>query len=109
MAGSVSDDEFPLVSRKITVSHINRNSLLPLVFETICKKGEIKFAAGCAVAGCILTEGGKLVLVHRLGLIKKPADERAFTIIDAATGDETENLLTLVLGKVGVDVAGDER
>ena len=48
--------------------------------------------------------GGKLVLVDHLGVVQQPDDERALAVIDAAAGEEAQQLLLLVAGEVGVDV-----
>ena len=48
--------------------------------------------------------GGELVLVDHLGVVQQPADERALAVVDAAAGEEAQQLLLLVAGEVGVDV-----
>ena len=48
--------------------------------------------------------GGELVLVDHLGVMQQPADERALAVVDAAAGEEAQELFLLVAGEIGVDV-----
>ena len=40
--------------------------------------------------------------------MQQPTDERGFAVVDAATGEETQQILAFVFGQVGVDIGGDE-
>ena len=53
-------------------------------------------------------EQGKDLDIETPGLIEEPPDERALPVVDAAAGDETQELLALVLREVFVDVGGDQ-
>jgi hypothetical protein len=56
----------------------------------------------------ILGDRGELVLVGRLRIVEETSDQRALAVVDAAAGEKAEQLLSLVLREVGVDVGGDQ-
>ena len=56
----------------------------------------------------VLLDRGELIFVDHLRFEEQPADERALAVIDAAAGDEAQQLLALVLREVVVDVGGDQ-
>jgi hypothetical protein len=49
-----------------------------------------------------------LILINHLGFIEQPANQRRFAIINAAAGNEAQQLLPLMLRKVLVNIRGDE-
>jgi hypothetical protein len=108
VAGGVGDDELALVGAEVAVGHVDRNALLPLVFEAVSEEGQVDLAAGGAVARRVLLDRRELIFIDHLGFVKQAADERALAVIDAAAGDEAQELLALVLSEVFVDVRGNE-
>ena len=56
----------------------------------------------------VALDRGELILVDHLGFVEQLADERALAVVDAAAGQEAQQLLVLVLLEVGVDVGGDQ-
>ena len=46
-------------------------------------------------------ERGQLVVENLLGLVQQPADQRGLAVVDAAAGDEAQQLLSLLLGEPG--------
>jgi hypothetical protein len=47
-----------------------------------------------------------LVVEDLLGLVEQPADQRRLAVVDAAAGDEAQQLLALLRGEPGLDVGG---
>ena len=47
----------------------------------------------------------ELILEDHLGFVQQPADQRRFAVVDAAAGDEAQQVLPLVRAKVGLDIA----
>jgi hypothetical protein len=46
----------------------------------------------------------ELIVKNLLGLVEQPPDQRGLAVIDAAAGDEAQQLLALLLGEPRLDV-----
>ena len=105
VAGRVGDDELAAVGREVAVRHVDGDALLALGLQAVGQQGEVDLAgAGGADLLAVALHRGELVLVDHLGVVQQPADERALAVVDAAAGEEAQQLLLLVAGEVGVDV-----
>jgi len=51
----------------------------------------------------------QLVLEQQLGFIQQASDQRRFAVVDAAAGDEPQQILALLLGEIGLDLGGGRR
>ncbi len=105
VAGRVGDDELAAVGREVAIRDVDGDALLALGLQAVGQQGEVDLAgAGGADLLAVALHGGELVLVDHLGVVQQPADERALAVVDAAAGEEAQELLLLVAGEVGVDV-----
>ena len=105
MARRVGDDELAAVGREVAIRDVDGDALLALGLQAVGQQGEVDLAgAGGADLLAVAFHGGELVLVDHLGVVQQPADERALAVVDAAAGEEAQELLLLVAGEVGVDV-----
>ena len=91
VAGSISDDEFPLVGREEAVSDIDGDALLTLSLKPIEQKREVDVLTLRAMLDAVALQGGELVFEDQLGVVEQPADQRGLPIIDRATGDEAQH------------------
>src|SRR5690606_19960869 len=71
--------------------------------QAVDQQGEIDVAVLGAVALAVRLQRGKLVVEQQLGIVQQAADERALAIVDAAAGNETQEVLGFVLMQVGGD------
>ncbi len=109
VAGGVGDDELAFLGREIAVGDIDGDALLPLRLQAVHQQGQIQFFAGGAVLDRVAAHGGELIFVDQLGVVQQPADQRAFAVVDAAAGDEAQQILALVGFQIGRDVLFDQR
>ena len=87
------------------VGDIDGDALLALGLKAVDQQGEVDLLALGAVAFRVGLERLELVVEDALRLIKKPADEGALAVVDAAAGDEPQGLLVALLLEVLDDVA----
>ena len=88
--GRVGDDEGAARRREKPVGDVDRDSLLPLVFQTVQQQREIDVVAGRAEAARLAPEAFELVVEDQLRVVKQAADQGRFTVIDRAAGQETQ-------------------
>ena len=89
VAGGVGDDELALGAREIAVSDVDRDRLLAFGRETVDQQRKVDRAA----RGCLGPERGELVVRDLAGLVEQPPDQGRFAVVDAAAGDEAQQLL----------------
>ena len=94
--------------REVAVGDIDGDALLALGLQPVGEQREVDLVAGRSLGGPVGFEAGELVLVDHLRVVEQATDERRLAVVDAAAGEEPEQILALVLGEVGVDVGGDE-
>jgi hypothetical protein len=90
--GRVGDDERAPRSREEAVGDINRDALLPLVFQPVEQQREIDIVAGRAEALRLALEPFELVVQNQPGVVKQPADQRRFAVIDRSAGQKPQQL-----------------
>ena len=100
MARAVGDDEFAFLGAEESVCHIDGDALLALGGQAIDQQREIDLAVLGAVAARIGFQRRELVVEQQLGVVQQAADQRAFSIVHAAAGDEAQQILALVLAQV---------
>ena len=108
MPRSVGNDELSLGRGKIAISHIDRDPLLTLGFQTIRQQRGIKITARGSVNRRSLFNGSELILVDHFGIVKQAADQCALAIVNAATGNESQQLFTLMLSEIFVNICGNQ-
>jgi hypothetical protein len=102
----VGDDELALVARKIAVSDVDRDALLALGAEAVDQQREVDRLALGAVPLAVALQRGELVVEDLPRLVKQPPDQGRLAVINAATGDEAQQLFCLLRGKPGTNVIG---
>jgi len=107
VARSIGNDELALGGGKITVGHIDGDALLTLGLQAIDQQRQIDvFACGTDLLG-VAGDRFEVVLVDHLRIVQQAADQRALAVVDVAAGEETQELLALVLRQVREDVGGN--
>ena len=104
MPRRVRDDEFALVAGEETIRHVDSNALLALGREPVDQQREVDLLALGAVALAIGFERFELVVEDLLGLVQQAPDQRRLAVIDAAAGDEAQQLLALLFGEPRADL-----
>ncbi len=104
MARRVGDDEFALVGGEVAIGDIDGDALLALGRQPVDQQREIEIAALGAELPRIALERRELVVEQQLGFIEQPADQRGLAVIDAAAGDEAQQVLAFLRQQIGFDV-----
>ncbi|MNN07315.1 hypothetical protein D3C81_1201390 [compost metagenome] len=107
VAGGVGDDELALVGGEEAIGDIDGDALFALGGQAIHQQGEVEFLALGAHLFRIGFELAELVLEQHLGFVEQAADQRALAVVDAAAGDEAQQLLVLLLFQVGFQVVAE--
>jgi hypothetical protein len=103
VAGRIGDDEFALLGGEEAIGHVDGDALLALRGQPVDQQREVQLLALRAVLLRVGIQCGELILVDQFGFVQQPADQRALAVIDAAAGDETQQVLVLV----GLEIAED--
>jgi len=93
VARRVGDDELALLGREEAVGDVDRDALLALGREAVDEQREIEIVALCAELLRIGVERGELIVEQRLRLVEQAADQRGLAVVDAAAGDEAQQIL----------------
>ena len=101
VARRIGDDELPLGCGEIPVCDIDRDALFAFCAQSIGEQREVHDSSRLVHGG--LGDGAELVLVHSLRVVEEAADERGFSIVDTATGNETEQVLFFFATQEEVD------
>ncbi|OPZ70407.1 MAG: hypothetical protein BWY82_02076 [Verrucomicrobia bacterium ADurb.Bin474] len=108
MAGTIADNEAPLLSREVAVCHVDRYPLLALRLESVGQQGRIKRRIRRAMHLRILHHRRQLVLVNHVGIIQQPPDEGALAVVHASARQEPQHVLLLVPPQIGRHVIADQ-
>ena len=108
MPRRVGDDELALGGREEAIGDVDGDALLALGAEPVDQQREIDLLALGADLAAVGLERSHLVVEDLPGLVEQPADQRRLAVVDAAAGDEAQQLLALLPLEIGGDVAGDE-
>ena len=108
MARGICDDELARSGREVAERDIDRDPLLALALEAVDEEREVELARLRAERLRVARGGGERVLVHHVGVVQEPPDERALPVVDRAAGEEAEEVLALVAREVLLDVARDQ-
>ena len=73
--------------------------VVPTEGQAVDEQREVDVAALGAPTLAVGLDRGELVLEQHLGLEQQAADDRALAVVDAAAGDEAQQLLVLLLSK----------
>src|SRR5690606_12231410 len=93
-----------LVGAEEAVGDIDGDALLSLGGKPVHQQGEIDLAVLGAVALAVGFECAELVVEQQPGVVQQAADQRALAVVNAAAGDEAQQVLGLVLLQVGGDL-----
>jgi hypothetical protein len=99
VAGRVGDDELALRAREEAVGDVDRDPLLALGRQAVDEQREINGAALRAVACAVGLDRGELVVEDLLALEQQPPDQRRLAVVDAAAGDEAQQVLGFLLAQ----------
>jgi hypothetical protein len=102
----IGDDELAPLTSEIAVGDIDRDSLLPLGRKPVDQQRKVDLLALRPVAFAVGLQRRKLVIEDLLGFVEQPADQRRLAIVDAAAGDEAQQLLRLLRGEPFANVRG---
>ena len=90
MPRGVGDNKFALLGREVAVGDIDGNPLLALGLQTVNQQRQIEFFALRTVTFAVIMQRGELIFVNLTGIVQKPANQRTFTVIDAAAGQKAQ-------------------
>src|SRR5215831_1811835 len=88
----VGDDEGALRRCEEPVGHIDRNSLLPLVFQSVQQEREVQVAPGCAKPARFALQRGELIVQDQRAVVEEPADQSRLAVIDRSAGQKAEKI-----------------
>ena len=104
----VGDDKLALGTRKEAVGDVDRDALLALGRQPVDQQREVDPFALRTMALAVAFERGQLIVEDLLRFVEQPADQGRLAVIDAAAGDEAQELLRFLLGKPGANVGANE-
>lgn len=90
MARGIRQDKGALVRRKVAVGHIDRDALLALGTQAVDKQAQIHAVETAVRRGAF--HGFYLVRQHRLGVIKKAANEGGLTVVHRTRRAQAQRL-----------------
>ena len=108
VARRVGDDELALGAGEEAIGDVDRDALLALGRQPVDEQREIDPLALRAVALAVAFERGELVVEDLLRFVEQPPDQRRLAVVDAAAGDEAQQLLLFLLLEPGADVGADQ-
>ena len=91
--GRVGDDELAPLGGEEAVGDVDGDALLALGRQPVDQQREIELLALGAEPARVALERRELIVEQRLRFVQQPADQRALAVIDAAAGDEAQQLL----------------
>ena len=103
VARRVGDDELALRRGEEAVGDVDGDALLALGLEPVDQQREIDVVAVGAVLPGIALQRRQLVLEDQLGVVEQPADQRRLAVVDRAAGQEAQQRLLLLHGKIVAD------
>ena len=93
-----------LRAREEAVSDVDRDALLALRRQPVDEQREIDLLALRPVALAVAFERGELVVEDLFALEQQAPDQRRLAVIDAAAGDEAQQLLRFLLDEPSANV-----
>ena len=109
MPRGVGYDELALFSSKKTIGDVDGDALFALCCEAVDEEGKVNLAALGAYTFAVCFKRSKLIFKDHLAVIEQASNQRGFTIVNRATGDETQHGFVLVRLKIGINVFGNKR
>ena len=88
----IGDDEGASGGRECAISNIDRYALFAFRLQAVHQQRQVQCAVEAAMLPAVLSQPGQLVLVDETGIVEQAADQRRFPVIDAAAGDETQEV-----------------
>jgi hypothetical protein len=95
VARRVGDDELALLGREEAVGDVDRDALLALGRRARRPAARNRCRSPCVPTACCRLERRELVVEDLLGVVEQPPDQRRLAVVDAAAGDEAQQLLVL--------------
>jgi hypothetical protein len=92
VAGRVGHDELARRRGEVAVGDVDRDALLALGRQAVEQQRVVELAVLRAGALGVGLQRGELVLEDELGLPQQAADQRALAVVDAAAGDEAQEI-----------------
>ncbi len=86
----VGNNKFAFLGREIAVCHINGNSLLALSLQPVDQQRQIEFFTLGAMTLTVVMQRRELIFINLTRIVQQSANQRAFTVIDAAAGQEAQ-------------------
>jgi hypothetical protein len=92
VAGRVGHDELAPRGGEVTVGDVDGDALLALRRQAVEQQRVVELAVLAAGPARVGLQRGQLVLEDQLGLPQQPSDQRALAVVDAAAGDEAQQV-----------------
>ena len=95
VAGGVGDHEGAARRVEEAVGDVDGDALFALGLESVHQQRKIDIVAGGAVLDAVARQRLQLILIDHLAVVQEPADQRRFSVVDRAAGDEAQLILAL--------------
>ena len=92
VARAIGDDELAARRLEVAIGHVDGDALLALGLQAVDQQGEIGHFARGAPAAAVVGHGRELVVEHLARVVQQAADQRALAVVDAAAGDEAQQV-----------------
>jgi hypothetical protein len=93
MSGRVSDDEPTPRRPEITKSNVDGDALLAFSLKTIEQQRKIQLIARGAKNPAGAVQLDEMIVEDDLRIVKEPADQRRFSVVNASAGQEPQGVL----------------
>ena len=104
MAGRVGDDKLALVGREKPIGHVDGDALLAFGGQPIHQQRKVDPLVARDAVAAFLPKARELIVQHQLAVIKQPADQGGFAIVDASAGHEPQQRLIRLLRQPKVEI-----
>ncbi len=104
----IGDDKGALRRREEAIGDVDRDALLPLVFEPIEQQREIEIVAGRAEPSRFAPQCAELVVEDRAAFVEQAADQCRFAVVDRPAGQQTQQILARPNGRLAMQ-AGHQK
>ena len=97
VARSIRNDKLAMIRAEKTVGHVDCNALFALGCKAVYQQRKINVATLGSQPFGFFEQRGNLIVENQLGFVKHTSNEGAFTVVNAAAGDEAQEVQRVLL------------